>query len=168
MDQNTLLLVLTIFVAIVAIAFLAQAIAVVVLVGVLREFRTKVMAILPEVQAIIGVVRRTSENVEKNVERIGETSNQILDATKRQVGKVDQLLSDASTRAKAQMERAEMVLDDTMGRVQHTVTYVQAGVLRPVREVYGIMAGVRTALRYLTRGSRATVDHATADEEMFI
>ena len=169
MDQQTLLLtLLTIFVAIAAISFLVQAIAVVVLVFVARELKTKFMAIVPEVQAIIAVVRRTTENVEKQVGRIGDTSNQILDATKQQVAKVDDLLTDATTRAKAQMERAEMVIDDTMGRVQHTVSYVQSGVLRPVREVQGVFAGIRTALMHLSRSGRATVDHATADEEMFI
>jgi hypothetical protein len=88
--------------------------------------------------------------------------------TKQQLAKVDELLTDATTRAKVQMERAEMVLDDTMTRVQETVSYVQSGVVRPVREVYGVFAGIRTALAYLGRAGRATVDHATSDEEMFI
>jgi hypothetical protein len=92
----------------------------------------------------------------------------ILEVTKQQLAKVDELLSDASTRAKVQMERAEMVMDDTMTKVQETVTVVQRGVLRPVREVHGILAGVRMAIAHLTRGSRPTVDHATSDEEMFI
>lgn len=168
MDDKLLLTLLTIFVAIAAISFLVQAVAVVVLVFVAKQLKTKFMAILPEVQAIIAVVRRTTENVEKQIDKIGVTSNQILDTTKTQVAKVDDLLTDATTRAKAQMERAEMVLDDTMGRVQHTVSYVQSGVVRPVREVYGLFAGIRTALAHLGRAGRATVDHATADEEMFI
>ncbi len=48
-----------------------------------------------------------------------------------------------------------MVLDDTMTRVQETVSYVQSGVLRPVREVYGVLAGIRTAL-CSSRPRRAT------------
>jgi len=61
-----------------------------------------------------------------------------------------------------------MVLDDTMTRVQETVSIVQRGVLRPVREVHGILSGVRTAIAHIGRGGRPTVDHATSDEEMFI
>jgi hypothetical protein len=106
--------------------------------------------------------------VEGHIDRIGTSSNAILDTTKQQLAKVDELLTDASTRAKVQMERAEMVLDDTMGRVQHTVSFVQSGVIRPVREVQGIVTGIRTAITHLGRGGRPTVDHATADEEMFI
>jgi methyl-accepting chemotaxis protein len=120
------------------------------------------------VEGILGVVRRTAERVEKHVEQIGTTSEAILDVTKQQLARVDELLSEATTRAKVQMERAEMVLDDTMTRVQETVSHVQSGVMRPVREVYGVMAGIRTALARLGRGGRPTVDHATSDEEMFI
>ena len=111
---------------------------------------------------------RTVDRVEKHVEKIGATSGAILDTAKQQLAKVDELLTDASKRAKVQMDRAEMVLDDSMTRVQQTVSYVQSGVVRPVREVYGVLAGIRTTLSHLGRGGRPTVDHATSDEEMFI
>jgi hypothetical protein len=168
MDQNTLLILLTIFVALAALAMFIQAVTLVGLLLVARELRTKVLAVMPEVEKIIGVTRRTAERVEVHVEKIGSTSNAILDVTKQQLAKVDELLSDASTRAKVQMERAEMVLDDTMTRVQKTVSIVQSGVLWPVRELTGVVSGVRTFVTHLGRGSRPTVDHATSDEEMFI
>jgi hypothetical protein len=135
---------------------------------VARRLQEKVMPLIPQVEVILGVVRRTAERVEKHIEQIGTTSAAILDVTKQQLVRVDELLGDATTRAKVQMERAEMVLDDTMTRVQETVSYVQSGVLRPVREVYGVLAGIRTALAHLGRAGRSTVDHATSDEEMFI
>ena len=165
MDQNTLL---TIFVAIAAIALLAQAVAFLGLFFVARSIRTKIFGIWPEIQSIIATSKRSAERAEQHVAAIGAASVAILDITKQQLVKVDELLSDASTRAKVQMERAEMVLDDTMTRMQETVTVVQRGVLRPVREVHGILSGIRTAIAHLGRGGRPTVDHATADEEMFI
>lgn len=168
MDERTLLIVLIIFVALAAIAMLIQAGTLLGLFLVARKLQEKVMPIIPEVEKIVGVTRRTVEGVEKHIDKIGESSNAILDTTKQQLAKVDELLSDATTRAKVQMERAEMVLDDTMARVQDTVSYVQSGVVRPVREVYGVWAGIRTALAHIGRGGRPTVDHATADEEMFI
>lgn len=126
------------------------------------------MPMIPEIEAILGISRRTVERTEKQVERIGATSSAILDATKEQLAKIDELLTDAGRRAKVQMDRAELVLDDTMNRVQETVCVVQSGVIRPVREVYGIMAGIRTTITHLGRSRRPTVDHATSDEEMFI
>ena len=168
MDQNTLLILLTIFVALAAVAMFIQAVMLIGLYVVARKLQEKIMPIIPEVEKVVGVVRGTIETVEKHIEKIGATSGAILDVTKQQLVKVDELLSDASTRAKVQMERAEMVLDDSMTRVQETVSLVQRGVIRPIREVQGVLSGFRTALAYLGRGGRPTVDHATSDEEMFI
>ncbi|MBV8897930.1 MAG: hypothetical protein JO051_15565 [Acidobacteriaceae bacterium] len=168
MDEHTLLILLTIFVFVAAVALLIQAAMLAGLFLVARRLQEKVMPLIPQVEGILGVVKRTTERVEKHIEQIGTTSNAILDVTKQQLHRVDELLGDATTRAKVQMERAEMVLDDTMTRVTDTVSYVQSGVLRPVREVYGVLAGIRTALAHLGRSGRSTVDHATSDEEMFI
>jgi hypothetical protein len=167
MDQN-LLIVLTVFVAVACFALLLQ---LAVLLGAFmaaRKVQAQVMEIWPDLVAIIGSTRRTAENVEKQVVKIGESSSAILDITRQQVAKIDELLNDATMRAKVQIERAEMVLDDTMGRAQETVSIVQRTVLRPIREMHGVLTGIRTTLSYLSRGGRPTVDHATADEEMFI
>jgi hypothetical protein len=165
MDQNTLLVV---FVALAAVALLGQAVALIGLLLIARDIRNKTMALWPQLESIVAVSKRSADRIEAHITRIGATSVAILDVTKQQLVKVDELLSDASTRARVQMERAEMVLDDTMTRVQETVSIVQRGVLRPVREVHGILSGFRTALAHLGRGGRPTVDHATSDEEMFI
>ena len=168
MDQTTLLTVLIVFVALAAVAMLIQAITLIGLFFVARDFRTKLLAVWPDVEAVVNITRRTLEATEKHIDKIGAASGAILDITKEQFAKVDELLTDAATRAKVQMERAEMVLDDSMARVQETVSVLQSSVLRPIREVYGILSGFRTALSYLGRGHRPTVDHATSDEEMFI
>lgn len=168
MDQNTLLVLLIIFVAVSAAALFVQAATLLGLFLVARDIRTKLLAVWPDIQQTIGISRRTVELVEKHVDKIGATSVEILSTGKQQVAKVDELLNDATARAKVQMERAEMVLDDTMTRVQETVAIVQRNVLRPVREVQGVWSGICTALQYLGRRTRSTVDHATSDEEMFI
>lgn len=165
MDEHTLL---TIFVGLAALAMLIQAGTLLGLFIVARKIQEKVSVLTGPITGIIDTSKKTLQTVEGHIDRIGKSSNSILDTTKQQLVKVDELITDASTRAKVQMERAEMVLDDTMGRVQHTVSFVQSGVVRPVREVQGIVTGIRTALTHLGRSGRPTVDHATADEEMFI
>jgi len=168
MDEHTLLTLLTVFVFLAAIAMLIQAGTLLGLFIVARRIQEKVTVMTGPITGLIDTSKKTLQTVEGHIDRIGASSNAILDSTKQQMVKVDSLLTDASTRAKVQMERAEMVLDDTMGRVQQTVSFVQSGVIRPVREVQGIVTGLRTALTHLGRGGRPTVDHATADEEMFI
>jgi hypothetical protein len=168
MDEHTLITVLTVFVAVATIALLIQAAALLGTFLVIRQLRTRIFAIWPQFEEIVGVAKKTAYSTEKHLDAIGSTSNHMLGIAKQQLVKVDGLLNDASTRAKVQMERAEMVLDDTMTRVQSTVSVVQRGVLRPIREVHGIVSGVRTAIQHFGRSSRSTVDHATSDEEMFI
>jgi hypothetical protein len=78
------------------------------------------------------------------------------------------VVTDASSRAKVQLEKMEMVVDDTVSRVHQTVTVVNSGVIRPIRELQGVAAGVRTAVQYLLQGGRPSVAQATQDDEMFI
>jgi hypothetical protein len=61
-----------------------------------------------------------------------------------------------------------MVVDDTMTRVHQTVTAVHSGVIRPVREIQAVTAGVSAALQHLMQGGRPSVAQATHDDEMFI
>ncbi len=74
------------------------------------------------------------------------------------------MLNDASVRAKVQLEKAEMVIDDTMSRAHETVALVQNGITRPLREIHGVAAGVRAAMSHLARSGRASVAQATHDE----
>src|ERR1700733_725822 len=168
MNQTTLLTIMAVFVVIAAIALLGQALALLGLFIVARDLRTKVFDSWPQIESIIGSSKRTLEQAEHHLGIIGSSSVAILDVTKQELMRVDELLSDASMRAKVQLERAEMVLDDTMTRVQQTVSMVQRGVLSPVREIHGIISGIRTAFKHMTRGGRTTVEHVTSDEEMFI
>ena len=74
MDEHTLLIVLTVFVAIAAIAMLIQAGTLLGLFFVARRVQEKVMPMVPEVEAIVSVTRRTLERSEKHIEKIGTTS----------------------------------------------------------------------------------------------
>lgn len=168
MNQTTLLTIMAAFVIIAAIALVGQAVALFFLFKVARDLRTKILGSWPQIESILGSSKRTVEQAEHHLGKIGNSSVAILDVTKAQLVRVDELLSDASLRAKVQLERAEMVLDDTMTRVQQTVNIVQRGVLSPVREVHGIISGIRTAFSHLSRGARTSVEHVTSDEEMFI
>jgi len=86
MDQQT---VLTIFVIVAAIALVIQAGMLIGLFVVARSLEAKVTAILPDVQNVIGISKRTLEGVEKHVNKIGTTSSAILDVTHQQLAKID-------------------------------------------------------------------------------
>ncbi len=168
MDQQTLLILMTIFVALAAIGMLVQAAMLIGIYRISKGTQEKVFALLPRIESL---VESTSEGVDqsrKQILEIAARASAILDSAREQLTKVEEIVTDATSRARVQMDRMELVLDDTMTRAQETVAAVHESVMWPVRELHGIAAGVRAALDFLARGSRPSVAQATSDEEMFI
>jgi hypothetical protein len=182
MSETTLLYVMTAFVIISAIALCIQAGMLAGMYKTTKALQEKISPLVPKVEGLIPTVQSLVETANSTVKQSGtqiteitiranaimESSQDILDSTKRQLAIVEEVVGDAAVRAKVQMERVELVLDDTLSRAHETVAVVHDGIMRPLREVNGIAAGVRAALGALARGNRPTVDRATSDEEMFI
>ncbi len=168
MDQQTLLYVMTVFVVVSAIALVIQAAMLTGIYKASQATQLKVVTLLPKIESLLDSSQKTLEKSSAQIVAITTKASEILDSTRFQLTRVDEMLTDAGNRAKVQLDRAELVLDDTLSRAQETVAMVHGGVVRPVREIQGVAAGVRTALAYLVRGSRPNVAEATHDEEMFI
>ncbi len=168
MDQQTLIILMTIFVGLAAIAMLVQAAMLIGIYRISKATQEKVVALLPRVESLVESTRETVDENRKQILEITTHANAILESARKQLAKVEEMVTDATSRARVQMDRMELVLDDTMTRAQETVTAVQESVMWPVRELHGIAAGVRAALDFLVRGSRPSVAQATSDEEMFI
>lgn len=174
-NQQALLIILAVFVAVAAIAL---CIMVGMLYAIFKSAKTteahmkrvmpKVESLLPKVEALVESSTAAVEMSRKQIHEITVKTSDILDVTRVQLARIDKVLEDASTRAHVQLAHAEMVIDDTMSRAQETVHLVQSGIMVPLREIQGVAAGVRTAIFHLMRGGRPSPAQATADEEMFI
>ena len=97
-----------------------------------------------------------------------EKASEMAASAREQVARLDALVTETTERARLQVERIDGLVGDTVDRVQETTAAVQTTILKPVREVNGVVSGLRAAISVLARGNRASVDHATQDEEMFI
>jgi ABC-type transporter Mla subunit MlaD len=186
MSESALLYVMTAFVIISAIALCIQAAMLGGLYKTAKALQQAITPLLPKVESLVEKATTTIDQSSKQITEITTKANDILDSTKRQMAVVEEVVDDAAARAKrqmavmedvvvdvaarakVQMERVELVIDDTLSRAHETVAVVHDGIMKPLREVNGIAAGVRAALGSLARGNRPTVDRATADEEMFI
>jgi biopolymer transport protein ExbB/TolQ len=167
MDQS-LLIVMTVFVIVAAIALVVQA---VMMYGVSKSARAveqHVAKLAPKVESLTETSRAAIDEGRASMAEITTRTREILDTTQRQLNRVDNVLEDVAERARVQMDRAEMVVDDAMSRAQQTVSVVHSGIMKPIREINGVAAGVRAAIQYFMRGDRPTPDQVTADEEMFI
>jgi biopolymer transport protein ExbB/TolQ len=168
MDQQTLLIVMTVFVIVSAIALLIQAGLLFAIFKSTRAVEQHAERLMPKVEALVETSRIAVEGSRREIAEVALRTNAVLDTTRRELERVDDFLGDVTDRARIQMDRAEMVLDDAMNRTQETVALVHSGVMKPLRQIEGITAGIQAALRYLMRGRGNHPPHATVDEEMFI
>jgi hypothetical protein len=79
------------------------------------------------------------------------------------------VLHDAADLARVRLEKIDQAVDNTVEQVEDVGAAMKRAVMRPVKEVNGLAAGISAAVSTLVRGQRkSSVDHATQDEEMFI
>ena len=158
---------MAVFTGIAAVALIIQAGFLFGIYKASRGMNDNVRRLMPKIESLIDVSRQTIEDSRKQIADITSKASDILETTRVQVRRVDEILEDASARARVQMDRAEMVLDDAMERAQRTVALVEGGIVKPLREIQGVAAGIRTAFLFLMKG-RPNPSRATSDEEMFI
>ena len=168
MDQQTLLYIMTTFVALAAIAMIAQAVAIIALYKGMKQTEERIALVLPKVEKLVETSQAAIEQGRGQILEITKRTTDILESARTQLVRVDEVMADATNRARVQLERAEAIIDDTLSRAQQTVGLVHSGVMRPLREIQGITAGVRTALAFIAKGNRPSVAQVTQDEEMFI
>ncbi len=168
MDQTTLLYIMTAFVIIAAVALCIQAGMLVAVSKKTKAIHDQIVPLVPKVESLVETTQATVEQSRRQIAEISAKTNEILDSTRAQLAMVEEVVTDATTRVKSQMDRVELLMDDTLTRAHETVATVHNGIMRPLRELSGIAAGIKTALAFLGRGNRPSPDHATSDEEMFI
>jgi hypothetical protein len=165
---QALLIVMTVFVIVASVALVIQA---VMLYGVRKSalaVEQRVAQLAPKVEALTESSRVAIDESRASIAEITERTKDILDTTRRQLTRVEFVLEDAADRARIQFDRAEMVVDDAMSRAQEAIAVVHGGIMKPIREINGVAAGLRAAIHYFMRGGRPNPDQVTADEEMFI
>jgi hypothetical protein len=151
------------------LAFLVQAGVVVALYRIARKLQEKT---LPLAERAVPVLDTARKILDENRPRIAEVSTDAVEIARnarQQAIRIGELLDDAGQRAKSRIAQIDSTVEDTVEQVEQVGGAVKGAVLKPVREMNAIMAGVRAALvTYAQGGRRPSVDHATQDEEMFI
>jgi hypothetical protein len=134
----------------------------------MEEVAAKAMPLFEKIEPIADASQRLLEDVRRYTDEISTKANDLLDLTHKQLVRVDGVMAEAAARTRSQMDRIEMVMDDTVNRFQETTSLLQNGIVKPLRQLNAVTTGVRAALSSLAQGRRTTVEQATHDEEMFI
>ena len=102
---------------------------------------------------------------------IAEVSGEVAGIARsgrEQVERIGGLLHEATDIARTRLEQIDQSVESTVQQIGHVGDTVKHAVMRPVREVNGLAAGISAAVSALVKGRKSSVDNATQDEEMFI
>ena len=174
--QNTLLA----LVVVMALLFVLQTVAVVALVFAMRRMSSQMSSLMSAVEDATrnaGPVLRAARDMmlesKEKLTLVSQNLVEISQLTKQQVTRFDGVMADVSDRLRLQVVRLDQLLSNTVARVEETTEMVQSSIVKPVRELSAIIAGVRTGLEFLlrrnrSRAGRAAPERATQEEELFI
>ena len=166
--SETTFLLMAIAVLISSVALLASALASVGTYRAIRRLEGHIAPLVPQTQELLASSKRTLDEARKQLRESGDKVQTVLDDVHAEVQRFAETRADITLQVQSQVQRLGLILDDSLSQVREVVTVLHDGVLRPVREVNGMFAGVATAVRSFMRGKRPTPDKAAQDEEIFI
>ena len=168
-------LVITIFVVVAAVAILIQAGILAGLYFSFKETSKRVEAIAHNVETkAIPLLDSAKSILDENGPRLKEITQNLSETTstlKTQMNRVDATLNDVLDRTRLQVIRVDDMVSRTMDKVEETTEMLQHTVVSPVRKLTGIMQGLSVGLgTYIQRRRKSALDAATAveDDELFI
>ena len=165
--SQTLLLV---FVAIAAVSILMQAgFTVAMFLGV-RKAQKKIMALVDDVRLQALPVIMSSREVIQDFTPKFKTITENLTATSATLrSKADQvggLVGDVSNRAQVQAWRVDGMVKGTLDQLTLAVRAIEHGIGAPVRQVNGILNGLRAGVEVMRK--RETGNHLVPDDDLFV
>lgn len=104
--------------------------------------------------------------------KLKEITSNLVDATgtlKGQVNRMDETVNDLLDRTRLQIIRVDQLVASTLDRVEETTELVQATVVTPVKQISGIIQGLSVGIgAFLGRRRSRTGEMVVEDEELFI
>ncbi len=149
---------LMIFVGMVAVALVAQAIALIAMAIGAAKARHRVLAIVEEVRAkAIPALDSTQDFIQNYApkmmalaENLVETSNVV----RSKAAEFDATLSDVNNKARVQTARLDDIVTTILTGTAEAVNAVQHGIRVPVREFNGLMNGLKAGIDVLVGRAR--------------
>lgn len=154
---------LTFFVALTALAVMAQACVLVAIYLMSKRLSNQIERFMSESRQMMVPIKAITENLQvasTNIMEIGISARE-------QFRRVEGMVADTGDVLHAQLDRLEAVTKDVADRINSTADMVQNTVIRPVREVAAVAKGFGRGFDFLFRRSRKPANSSTPDEESF-
>jgi methyl-accepting chemotaxis protein len=166
-QSQTLLLV---FVAVVSVSLLLQAGSMVAMFLAARKAQKKVAALvddlrlhaLPVIMSSREVIHELLPKMRTIVDNLEVTSTTLRSKTDQLGGVVE----DVAHRAQAQAARVDGIVKGTLDQITYAAHAVEAGISMPVRQVSGILNGLRAGVEVLWK--KTPSNHLDAEDDLFV
>ena len=155
---------LTLFVALTAIAIVTQAGVLVGIYFMSKRLSEQIERFMKDTREMLVPVRSIADNLRTASANLVEIGLSARDQFRR----VEAMVTDTGEALHVQLERFDRLSQNVMDRINETAEIVQDSVVRPVREVAAVTKGLSHGIAAFFFGRRSTVDQARQDEELFI
>jgi hypothetical protein len=157
--------ILTIFVALTAIAVMTQAGVLVAIYLQSKRLSDQMERFMNETRELMAPVKTITENLRTasaNIVEIGVSARE-------QFRRVESMVTDTGEVLQTQLARLDSATRDVVERVNATAEVLQDSIVKPVREVAALAKGLSRGLEtYFFHRQKRPVDQAHQDEELFI
>jgi len=170
MDDNLL----RIFIAVTTFAVVVQAGILVSLYLAVRKSTAKMDALatevkskaLPTIETVQSLLVEMRPKIDVMTTNFSESSTMV----RNQLGRLDATLTDVLDRTRLQVIRADELLNRTMDKVEETSEVVHKTVISPLRQVNGLMAAISTGVEVFLGQKRRHPKNGAGvpQDEMFI
>jgi methyl-accepting chemotaxis protein len=155
---------LMIFVGMVAIAMVTQAIVVIVAAVGAMKVRKRAMEIAEELRLkALPIIDKTSIMAHELHPKITVITDNFVDASqvvREKAAEFDSTITDINKKARAQTARVDEMVSSVLDSTAHVAATAQKAVNIPVREFSGLMAGLKAAIDVLVgKGRRSGNSH---------
>ena len=167
--------VLQIFIYATAAAVILQMFILLGLLIAVRKTSSRLEALATEVHGrampILAATDAILNNSKENLQTITTNLAQTTTLLKGQIERVDVTVTDIVDRTRLQVIRADEMISRTLDRVEETTEIVQHTVVSPVRQISGLVQGLSVGIGAFLghrRRRRRNGARSTQDEELFI
>ncbi len=163
---------LPVFIAVTAAAVVLQALILIAMFVAMRKTSARVEAIATQVSTKVIPTAELAQNmltelrpkIELAVTNASETSTLV----RNQLERLDATINDIVDRTRLQVIRADEIVGRTLDKVEETTEMVHNTVISPVRQISGLMHGLSVGVSALLGRTRSRNGGAVPQDEMFI
>jgi hypothetical protein len=169
MDKPTQTL-LVVFIAIAAISILAQACFTVGMFIATRKAQKKIMGLVDDVRlhALPAIIasRDVIQDITPKLRVITENLTVISNTVRAKTEKVGGLVGDVTDRAQVQAVRVDGMVKGTLDHLTSAVQAIEHGIAVPVRQVNGILNGLRAGVDVMRKKNSS--NHEEPEDDLFV